>query len=92
MRIGGPIFALDLGQRAGFAVGRPGETPRSGTVVLKDKRPQSDLDMAGMSLPALQAAAVTMRWFVRHEQRLRDFLSATGAEPAPTLLCEERVS
>lgn len=36
-RIGGPIFALDLGQRAGFAVGRPGETPRSGAVVLKDK-------------------------------------------------------
>lgn len=37
MRIGGPIFALDLGQRAGFAVGRPGETPRSGSVVLKEK-------------------------------------------------------
>lgn len=33
--INGPIFALDLGQRSGFAVGKPGTIPRSGTVVLK---------------------------------------------------------
>lgn len=33
----GSIFALDLGRRSGFAVGRPGELPRSGAVVLKAK-------------------------------------------------------
>lgn len=33
----GAIFALDLASRTGFAVGRPGAYPRSGTVVLKKK-------------------------------------------------------
>lgn len=31
----GPVFALDLGVRSGFAVGRPGERPRAGAVLLK---------------------------------------------------------
>jgi len=38
MPVTGPIFALDLGQRAGFAVGAPGRAPRSGAVILKDKK------------------------------------------------------
>lgn len=37
MPIMGPIFALDLGQRSGFAVGSPGDRPRSGAVMLKQK-------------------------------------------------------
>jgi len=36
-RITGQIYAIDLGQRAGFAVGAPGQVPRSGTVILKQK-------------------------------------------------------
>lgn len=31
------VFALDLGQRTGFAVGRVGDVPRSGAVLLKAK-------------------------------------------------------
>lgn len=33
--IEGPVFALDLGVRSGFAFGAPGERPRVGTVTLK---------------------------------------------------------
>lgn len=35
--ITGQIFAIDLGQHAGFAAGSPGDVPRSGTVILKRK-------------------------------------------------------
>lgn len=38
MRIVGPIFAIDLGQRAGFCVGAPGDRPSVGFVELKGKR------------------------------------------------------
>jgi hypothetical protein len=34
----GTIFALDLAARTGFATGRAGERPRSGTVILKDPK------------------------------------------------------
>lgn len=37
MRVTGLIFALDLATACGFAAGRPGETPRSGSVVLKKR-------------------------------------------------------
>ena len=37
MQITGPIYAIDLGQRAGFAAGPAGAFPRSGTVILKKK-------------------------------------------------------
>ena len=56
--------------------------------VRKGKRPQSDLDMASMSLPALQAAAVTMRWLAQHELQLREFVGTRG-KPADALLAGE---
>lgn len=37
MTVTGPIYALDLATHCGFAVGAPGERPRSGTVVLKQR-------------------------------------------------------
>jgi hypothetical protein len=37
MKVTGPIYSIDLGQRAGFAVGAPGQVPRSGAVILKGK-------------------------------------------------------
>lgn len=41
-RVTGPVWGLDLGQRTGWAVSRPGEKPKSGTWVLKGPRdPQS---------------------------------------------------
>ncbi|MES2166588.1 MAG: hypothetical protein V4458_06085, partial [Pseudomonadota bacterium] len=45
-RITGLIFTLDLGVRAGFAKGRPGEMPTSGIVILRSKQ-QSLADALG---------------------------------------------
>lgn len=38
MASAGTIFALDLGTRTGFAFGPIGDVPRSGTVILKDRK------------------------------------------------------
>lgn len=37
MKLDGPIFAMDLGTRTGFACGMPGSIPRSGTMLLKQR-------------------------------------------------------
>lgn len=48
MRPVGQIFCLDLGMRSGFAHGRPGAYPTSGTVILK--RPDEETSVAGWNL------------------------------------------
>src|SRR5216683_2352536 len=49
-RITGSIFTLDLGVTSGFARGRPGDAPVSGTVRLK--KPSETIDLAYANLIA----------------------------------------
>jgi hypothetical protein len=47
-RVTGIIYALDLGVACGFAKGRPGDAPASGTVRLKDKGEAIDIAFANL--------------------------------------------
>jgi hypothetical protein len=49
-RVTGVIFTLDLGVSSGFAKGKPGDKPRSGTVALK--RPKDPIAVAFSNLIA----------------------------------------
>lgn len=49
-------------------------------LVEKRRRPQSDLDIARLNLPALEAAAKTFRFMVEHEKELRTVLKKAGAD------------
>jgi len=49
-RVTGSIFTLDLGVASGFARGKPGDAPQSGTVRLK--RPNETIDVAYANLIA----------------------------------------
>lgn len=44
----GIIQAIDLAQRTGFAIGSPGAMPRSGAVVLKEKKERRDIAMGSL--------------------------------------------
>lgn len=44
-------------------------------LVAQKKRPQVDLDVAAGRLPALEAAAKTLRWLERNEQKIREAVS-----------------
>ena len=54
-------------------------------LVARGKRPQTELDLSSAGLPPLQAAAVTMSWFVEHEAEIKAFV-ALPAETRATLL------
>lgn len=55
--ITGSIFTLDLGVASGFAKGRPGDAPVSGTVWLK--KPKESIDVAYANLIAFLADVFT---------------------------------
>lgn len=46
--ITGIIQAIDLAQKTGFAIGPPGAMPRSGSVLLKEKKEQRDVAMGNL--------------------------------------------
>lgn len=57
------------------AVNLRGHRDNLAKLVAQKKRPQVDLDVAAERLPVLEAAAKTLRWLERNEQKIREAVS-----------------
>ena len=53
------------------AVNLRGHVENLEELVARNRRPQAELDVATGRLPALEAAAVTLRWMARNESSIR---------------------
>lgn len=53
------------------AVNLRGHVENLEELVERNRRTQAELDVAAGRLPALEAAAITLRWMARNEQSIR---------------------